>query len=181
MKIHNSTNGIKKFDYLGYTFLSDGTVYTPKGKKAAICKDDAGYSWVTIRAESKNKKISVRKICIAKALYEFYHPNEVIERSQSIGFYDGNKDNYDPKNMFLNSKPKITSRICPKKSRKKALTEDQIKEIQDNYKNSDKHFRSQWNKDSYSIRDLAKKYGVSNYTIQRALAEKSKTEERKDE
>lgn len=181
MKTNHSANTVKKFDYLGYLFLSDGTVYTPKGKKATICKDNEGYSWVTIRAKSKNKKTSVRKICIAKALYEFYHPNEIIERSQSIGFYDGNKNNYDPQNMFLISKPKSTNIMRSKKSRKKALTMEQVKEIQNIYKNSDKHFRSQWNKDSYSIRDLAKKYGVSNYTIQRALAEKSKTEERKDE
>lgn len=171
MERKNITNSIEKYEYLGYIFMSNGSVYTPTGKKAAIWKDPNGYDWVTIRTKSRNGKTSVRKICIAKVLYSFYHPDQVIDRKHTIGFKDGDSSNYACENLFLKNADKKTGKRPDNiKSRRRALTEDQVLSIQNLYSNHDKHFRSQWNKDSYSIRDLAQKYEVSIYTIQKVIA-----------
>lgn len=158
---------IKKgpIEYHGYIFHEDGTVISPTGKVMEPQIDKYGNRSILIIFPNKEKPDGLEKhrIYIARTLYNLFHdtilPNNII-----IKYKDGDKGNCSIQNLIAVKKPGT--------SQKPVLSQEQVNEIKKLYSNKDKHFHSQWKKteNDYSIRDLAEKYNVSIYTIQRVLS-----------
>ena len=149
--------------YQGYTFHSDGRVFNSSGNKLTPGIDKNGNRSIVLNVaseENPNEKHK-RRIYIARTIYNLFHdtilPNNII-----IAYKDGDKGNYSVDNLYTVTKRSYQRRV---------LTNEQVQEIIVLYKNKDHHFHSQWLKKEgdYSIRDLASKYNVSIYTIQRVI------------
>ena len=149
-------------DYYGYSFHEDGSIYNPFGKKLVPNIDKYGNRSILLCIPDSEGKIKSHRVYIARAMYNLYHdtklPNDMV-----VGYLDGDKGNYGINNLIATKKPGFFQ--------KRVLSKKQVLEIQTLYSNLDNHFHSQWKKreGDYSIRDLAKKYNVSAYTIQRAI------------
>lgn len=156
---------MKGYDYNGYTFYLNGTVTNAKGEEIHISKDKYGGNYVLVKLYDNSGQLKAKKVYIARILYSFFH-NIEISTKQVMGYHDGDKSNCHIENLYLKNKEDVQIKHS---SKCKVLTETQVKEIRSLYQNRDKHFRSQWNKDSYSLRDLATKYCVSLYTIQKVI------------
>lgn len=151
-------------EYYGYKFYENGKVYDAVGREIIPNIDKYGNrSILLIIPDSESPKgVRKRRIYLARTMYNLFYGVE-LPRNMIICYKDGNKGNYGIKNLEATRK---TSSF-----QKRVLSKEQVEEIQKLYSNKDKHFHSQWKKrkDDYSIRDLAKKYGVSVYTIQRVI------------
>lgn len=148
----------KVFYLYGYSFHSDGTVYNKNGKKLTHRYNAKGTAFVVIRQPVKVNTCETtkqKKIAIALFIYRNYHGLDHNKRIL-LGYKDGNKANCDINNLYETTGMHL-------------LSKGQVDEIRASYKNKDRHFNNTYNKDSPSIRDLAKKYEVSVNVIQRVL------------
>lgn len=159
--MNNNIYKPKVFTFYDYSFHSDGTVYNKSGKKLNYRFNEYGTAFVVIREPiiREGKLVTKqKKVAVAIFIYRSYHKIDPHRRIY-IGYKDKNKANCDINNLY---------EIFGKKGGTK-LRHDQEDDIRKAYKNKDRHFNNGHTKDSPSIRDLAKQYGVSVNLIQKVL------------
>lgn len=146
-----------KIPYYSYIFSTEGKIYNKKGKELKTDKYKSGTRCITlylpIDSTGCTKKV---KLSVAKKLYELYY-GITLDKDMVIDYLDQDPDNWCIKNLYV------------KKKKNDIMTAEQVLEIRNLYFNHDKHMCNVYNKDSYSIRELAAKYNVSHNVIQKIL------------
>lgn len=155
-------------DYLGYRIDRHGTVTeisTGRNVEVAYIR---GTNYVSLRyINEKNEVIYVRPV-ITRLMYTLFYDVE-LDRSKFVICKDKNRRNIDIDNLMLMTRSEYYEFIGKRNSIKKKFDAEAVKEICELY-DAGKHYKNQYDKDGYSIRDLAKKYECSQGLIQKILS-----------
>jgi len=158
---------IERFDYYGYIVYSNGDIFTSKGVPLKPHRTPCGTLSVMMRipfpqnnTPSNKKKIQYirKRISVAKLVYELCTGKKIDRYHNRICYKDNDKSNCSFENLYCTGLPS-----------KKRLSAETAEKIRLRYKNNDRHFGNKALKDSPSLRDLAKEYGVTHSVIQKVV------------
>lgn len=155
-------------NYLGYRIDRHGIVTDLDTGKIIEIAYINGTNYVSLHYKSSDgETIHIRPV-ITRLMYSLFYDVK-LKRTEFVVCADKNRRNIDLDNLVVMTRTEYYDFIGKRNSIKKMFTPEIVNEICSSY-NPDKHYKNQYDKDGYSIRDLAKKYNCSQGLIQRILS-----------
>lgn len=147
---------MKAVNFHGYSFYKDGTIISLQGRKMKQTNNNGRYE-IKLKIEDKRKTFLV-----ARLMYKLFIGFDIDNKNLCIVHKDGNRLNNHIDNLQLKHRKDIIQGSKHKSISK--LTYEQVEEIKKMYTGN--AGVNQYNKKSWSMNDLAKKFNVSKGNIQ---------------
>lgn len=147
-----------------YKIYKNGTIINKFGNKLKLrIKNNKYEVKLTINSERKN-------FIVSRLIYYVFLPFDIIDKNLCISYKDNNSLNIHLDNLYLIHRKDL---IQGEKHKTIAiLTDQQIKEIKELYKG--KSGNNQYDKQNYSLQDLANMYNVTKGNIASIVKNKSR-------
>lgn len=159
---------MKYKEYHGYKIHEDGTITGLNGRPVKQ----------RIRNNRREIKLNVdgkrKNFIVSRLVYCVFYPFDWNDKNLCVSFKDGNSLNVHLSNLYLTNRKDL---IQGSKHRNRAkLTDKQVKQIRQLYKG--KAGNSQYDKEGYSLQDIANMYGVTKSNIYMILKGKSRNQKK---
>lgn len=157
---------MKSVDFHGYTIYENGTIIGLYGKEVKKRLNNGRYE-IRLNIEGKRKNYIVSRL-----VYHAFNPFNIEDQNMCISYKDNDKTNIHLDNLYLTHRKDLIQ--GDKHQSRAKLTDDQVKEIRQLYKG--KTGSNQFDKQGYSLNDLAAMYGVSKGNIKMIIKGDSRNE-----
>jgi hypothetical protein len=157
---------LRKANFYTYTIYEDGTIINQHGREIKKRLHNGRYE-VKLKVGDKRKNYVVPRL-----IYYVFNPFDITDKNLCISFKDNNKQNIHLDNLYLTHRKNL---IQGEKHKSIAtLTNEQAEQIRKEYKG--KAGNNQYNKNSLSLNDLAKKYNTTKANIKMIIHGSSRNE-----
>lgn len=158
---------MRKIDFHGYTIYENGTIIGIYGKEVKKRLNNDRYE-VRLNIEGKRKNFVASRL-----IYYAFNPFDIENKDLCVSFKDENKQNIHLDNLYLTERKNLIQ--GDKHTARSKLTNEQVEEIKQLYKG--KSGSNQYNKEGYSLQDLADMYGVTKSNIMHIVKGLSRNED----
>lgn len=158
---------MRKADFHGYTIYEDGTIIGLYGKEVKKRLNNGRYE-VRLNIEGKRKNYIVSRL-----LYYVFNEFNIEDQNLCVSYKDGNKENIHLDNLFLTHRKDLIQ--GDKHKARAKITDEQANEIRSLWKG--KTGNNQHDKEGYSLKDIADKYGISKGNVMQIIKGMSRNED----
>lgn len=157
---------MKSVDFHGYTIYENGKIIGLYGKEVKKRLNNGRYE-IRLNIEGKRKNYIVSRL-----VYHAFNPFDIDNKDLCISYKDNDKLNIDLSNLYLTHRKELIQ--GDKHQNRAKLTDDQVKEIRQIYKG--KTGSNQYDKQGFSLADLAARYGVTKANVKMIVNGESRNE-----